>query len=132
VWPVGPEPLQESDVVRLPQDRLHLELQALQSVLPLCRNEDRAATMLQILEYMIDSIAFQICSNDWLVTQQLYRTFLIVRDWFNEQKFWDLATLPFSGVTILIDNILHLKLILKMGNAEMLHMFSTYQMMSNV
>jgi hypothetical protein len=131
VWPVGPEPLQESDVVRLPQDQLHLELQALQSVLPLCRNEDRAATMLQILEYMIGSIAL-ICGNDWLVTQQLYRTFLIVRDRFNVQKFWDLVALPSSGVTTLIDNILHLKLILKMGNAEMLHKFSTYQMMSNV
>jgi len=48
------------------------------------------------------------------------------------QNFWDLAALLSSVVTILTDNILHLKLILKMGNAEMLYMFNTYQTMSNV
>jgi hypothetical protein len=41
------------------------------------------------------------------------------------QNFWDLAALPPSAVTILTDDILHLKLILKMGNVEMLYMFDT-------
>lgn len=78
---------------------------------------------------MTDSIVFQryVAMTGLLHSNYTGQSSLSdIGHWFNMQNFWDLAALPSSVVTILTDNILHLKLILKMGNAKILFMFSTH------